>query len=104
MTELAGQIASNANIPADVKASFDQLSKDLAAMMPKFVQPGGGRGGGGGGGGRGAGAGDNVMALAAQAKNGMMGGMWPGEQTTKAIQLLNSRRPPSAPTVFAQRT
>jgi hypothetical protein len=93
--ELAGDVASNASIPADVKASFDQLSKDLASMMPKFVLPGGGRGGsgGGGGGGRGAGAGDNVMALAAQAKNGMMGGMWPGEQTTKAYSDAKTRMP-----------
>jgi hypothetical protein len=40
VTELATQVSGNAEIPADVKASFDQLSKDLAAMMPKFVQQG----------------------------------------------------------------
>ena len=90
MTELGGQIASNASIPVDVKASFDQLSKDLAALMPRFAQPAGGRGGGGG---RGAGAGDSVMALAAQAKNGMMGGMWPTEQTTKAYSDAKTRMP-----------
>jgi hypothetical protein len=100
VTELASQVSGNADIPADVKASFDQLSKDLAALMPKFVQQGGGRGGAGGagggaggGGGRGGAAGDNVMAQAAQAKTGMMGGMWPGEQTMKAYNEIKVKMP-----------
>ena len=96
VTELARQVSGNAEIPADVKASFDQLSKDLAAMMPKFVQPGGGRGGAGGGaagGGRGAAANDNVMAQVAQAKTGMMGGMGPGEQTMKAYNESKVKMP-----------
>ena len=67
--------------------------------MSKFVQQGGGRGGagrgGGAGGGRGRGgaASDNVMAQAAQAKTGMMGGMWPGEQTIKAYSETKAKMP-----------
>jgi hypothetical protein len=96
VTELANQVGGNADIPADVKASFDQLSKDLTAMMPKFVQQGGGRGGAGGGaggGGRGGAANDNVMAQVAQAKTGLMGGMWPGEQTMKAYNESKAKMP-----------
>ncbi len=104
VTELATQVSSNTEIPADVKASFDQLSKDLAALMPKFVQQGAGRGGAGGGaaggagagaggGGRGGAAGDNVMAQTAQAKTGLMGGMWPGEQTIKAYNEAKTKMP-----------
>jgi hypothetical protein len=95
VTELGSQISGSNDIPADVKASFDQLSKDLAALMPKFVQPGGGRGfgGGGGAGGGGRGGGDNVMTQAAQAKTGLMGGMWPGQQTAKAYNDAKANMP-----------
>jgi hypothetical protein len=97
VTEIGNQVSGNAEIPGDVKTSFDQLSKDLAALMPKFVQPGGGRGGagggGGGGGGRGGAANDNVMAQVAQAKTGLMGGMWPGEQTMKAYNESKAKMP-----------
>ena len=92
VAELANQVSTNGDIPADVKASFDQLSKDLAALMPKFVQQGGGRGfGGAGGGGRGATS--NGMTQAAQAKTGLMGGMWPGQQTTKAYNDAKANMP-----------
>jgi photosystem II stability/assembly factor-like uncharacterized protein len=95
VAELAGQISGSNDIPADVKASFDQLSKDLAALMPRFVQQGGGRGfgGGGAGGGGGRGGAESVMAQAAQAKTGLMGGMWPGEQTTKAYNEAKANMP-----------
>ena len=46
-----------------------------------------------GGGGRGAAANDNVMAQVAQAKTGMMGGMWPGEQTMKAYTESKTKMP-----------
>jgi hypothetical protein len=87
VTELASPVSGNTGIPADVKTSFDQLGKDLAAVAAKFAQPAGGRGfggGGGAGGGRGGAGSESVMAQVAQAKNGLMGGMWPTEQTTKA--------------------
>jgi hypothetical protein len=94
VTELASQVSSSTSVPADLKTPFDQLTKDLAGMIPKFVQQGGGRGGaGGGGGGRGGATGDNVMAQAAQAKNGLMGGMWPTEQTMKAYSETKTKMP-----------
>jgi hypothetical protein len=68
-------------------------------MMPKFVQQGGRGGAGGagagagGGGGRGGAANDNVMAQVAQAKTGLMGGMWPGEQTMKAYNESKTKMP-----------
>jgi len=94
VTELAQEVAGNAGIPADVKASFDQFSKDLAVTAAKFAQPAGGRGfGGGAGGGRGGTGPESVMAQVAQAKNGLMGGMWPTEQTTKAYADVKTRVP-----------
>jgi photosystem II stability/assembly factor-like uncharacterized protein len=104
VAELASQVSGSTEIPADVKASFDQLNKELAELMPKFAQPAGGRGGAGGGaggagaatagagGGRG-GASESVMTQVAQAKNGLMGGMWPGEQTTKAYAETKTKMP-----------
>ena len=97
VAELASQVTGSTEIPADLKASFDQLNKELAELMPKFAQPTGGRGGGGagaagGGAGRG-GANESVMAQVAQAKNGLMGGMWPGEQTTKAYAEVKTKLP-----------
>ncbi len=38
-------------------------------------------------------ANDNVMAQVAQAKTGLMGGMWPGEQTTKAYNESKTKMP-----------
>jgi photosystem II stability/assembly factor-like uncharacterized protein len=102
VTELAPQVSANTNIPAEVKASFDQFSKDLSVMIAKFAQPAGGRGFGGGGGGggggaagggRGGAANESVMAQAAQAKNGLMGGMWPTEQTMKAYGETKTKMP-----------
>ena len=97
LTELATQVSGSNDIPSDVKASFDQLNKELGELMPKFAQPAGGRGGGGagagGGGGRGGTVTESVMAQVAQAKNGLMGGMWPGEQTTKAYAEAKTKLP-----------
>jgi len=94
VTELSPQVAGNAGIPDDVKSTFSQFSKDLAAAAAKFAQPAGGRGfGGGGGGGRGGAGNDSVMTQLAQAKNGLMGGMWPTEQTTKAYADAKTKVP-----------
>ena len=94
VTELSPQVAGNAGIPDDVKSTFSQFSKDLAAVAAKFAQPAGGRGfGGGGGGGRGGTGNDSVMTQLAQAKNGLMGGMWPTEQTTKAYTDAKTKVP-----------
>ena len=89
MNEAANQLGSRTDLPADVKTMFDALSKELAALMPKFAPPAGGRGGRGGGGG----GADNPLARAGIAKNGMMGGMWPGEQTMKAYADAKAQMP-----------
>ncbi len=93
MSELAKEVASRQDIPADVKASFDAVNKAVASLAPRFA-PGGGRGGFGGGqaaaapaaqaGGRGGTPPRSVVARVALAKNGLMGGMWPTEQTMRA--------------------
>ncbi|MEW5983811.1 MAG: hypothetical protein AB1806_15780 [Acidobacteriota bacterium] len=73
MTELAKEIGSRSDVPADVKASFESVNKELTALMPKFSPPTGGRGGFGGGG-RGA-AQPSLLIQIGQAKNGFMGGI-----------------------------
>jgi photosystem II stability/assembly factor-like uncharacterized protein len=86
MTGLASSIAERANFSADVKASFEALTKELASLAPKFVQPAG-RGGG-----RGA-APDSVLVKIGTAKAGLMGGMWPGEPTMRAYSESKSQAP-----------
>jgi photosystem II stability/assembly factor-like uncharacterized protein len=87
VTELAPVIAARTDIPADVKTSFESVSKELASLAPKFVQPAG-RGGGG----RGA-APDSVVVKIGTAKAGLMGGMWPGEPTMRAYSESKSQAP-----------
>jgi photosystem II stability/assembly factor-like uncharacterized protein len=85
LPELAKEAGSKSDLPDDLKSSIESLQKEVAALAPRLVVQGGGRGGfGGGGGGRGGGATDNLVARLAQAKNGLMGGMWPTEATLKA--------------------
>jgi photosystem II stability/assembly factor-like uncharacterized protein len=100
MTELAKEIAGRNDIPADVKASFDAANKQLAALAPKFAGGGaGGRGGAGGGAAGGAGGGRGVtptpspLARLTQAKNGLMGGMWPTGQTMRAYDDSKTQVP-----------
>ena len=117
MGEIGKEIASRNDIPADVKASVEGFTKELAAVVPKFAAGGGGRGGGGGGGqpspaatagqaggGAAAAAGQagqaapvpppvSVAARITQAKNGMMGGMWPTSLTTKAYDDAKALAP-----------
>ena len=108
VTELAKEIPGRSDVPADVKAQFDAISKQLAAVMPKVTAGGGfGRGGAGAGGaggaagvpgtggapgaagaqaggGRGAAQPPSVVARIGQAKNSLMGGMPPTQQAMKA--------------------
>ena len=88
MNETADALGSRTDLPADVKTMFDAVSKELAALLPKFAPPAGGRGGRGGGG-----APDNPLARAATAKNAMMGGMWPTEQTMKGYADAKAQMP-----------
>jgi hypothetical protein len=91
MGELAKEIASRTDLPADVKASFDAFNKELAAIAPKFAQPAlGARGGGGGGRG---GATENLLTRIGQAKTGLMGGMSPGDSTTRAYTEVKAQAP-----------
>jgi hypothetical protein len=100
MPELSKTIAARTDLPADVKASFETIDKELLAMTAKLAPPAGGRFGGGGGGGRGAAA-DTAIGRLTQAKNGLMGGMPATAQThdsykrakadvPKAIEEANS--------------
>ncbi len=93
--EIGKELESKSDIPADVKAMFDSVNKEAAAMAPKFAPPAGGRGGRGGGGG---GAADSPLVRAALAKNGMMGGMWPTQATFTAYNDAKG----GAPKLFAE--
>jgi hypothetical protein len=97
MSELEKEIGGRSDLPADVKSSFESLNKELTALVARFQAGGGGRGGrgGGGGGGRGGGPGDanNPFARAAQAKNGLMAGMWPTELTMRAYNDAKTLMP-----------
>jgi photosystem II stability/assembly factor-like uncharacterized protein len=83
MGELSKEIGSRTDLPADLKTMFDGLSKELTAFTPRIATPAGGRGFGGGGGRGGAGA-DSPVARLAQAKNSLMGSMWPTSATMQA--------------------
>src|SRR4030095_7978895 len=67
INELATTIAGRADVPSDVKSSFDTFKTELAALAPKLAVPQGGRGGGGGGRG---GANESLLAKLGQAKTG----------------------------------
>ncbi len=99
MQELAKEIAGKSDVPAAVKTDFEAFNKQLTAIVPKFAAGGGGRGGGGGApGGPSASSGQaaggagqapgtptpSPMARLTQAKGGLMGGIWPTDQTMKA--------------------
>jgi hypothetical protein len=80
MPEVMKQVAAKTDLPADVKTQAEAFDKELTALVTKMVPQGGGRGGRGGGGGNE----PSAMARAAQAKNGLMGGMWPTKATLDA--------------------
>jgi photosystem II stability/assembly factor-like uncharacterized protein len=104
VAEIGKELASRNDVPADVKASVDGFTKELAAVVPKFAAGGGGRGGGGGGGGAqpaatpGQPAVVSVAGRITTAKNGLMGGMWPTSQTTRAYDDAKAM----APKAFAE--
>jgi photosystem II stability/assembly factor-like uncharacterized protein len=79
MPEVMKQVASKSDLPADVKTQAETFNKEFTALAAKLIVQGGGRGGRGGGGGE-----PGPMARAAQAKNGMMAGMWPTKATMDA--------------------
>jgi hypothetical protein len=89
LTELATTLGTRNDVPADVKASFDAVKKDVDALTPKLTTPQG-RGGGGGGG---RGNNESLPAKIGQAKNTLMGGMVVGEQTTNAYSDAKAQAP-----------
>jgi hypothetical protein len=98
MAEIGKEIAGRSDVPADVKASVDGLAKDLGTVAPMFAAPAGGRGGGGGGGGGAVTPPVSVAGRITQAKNGLMGGMWPTAQTIRAYDEAKAQ----APKAFAE--
>jgi hypothetical protein len=80
LPDVMKQVASKTDLPADVKAQADAFNKELTDLAARLVPAGGGRGGRGGGGG----TPPSPIARAAQAKNGMMGGMSPTQATMDA--------------------
>jgi hypothetical protein len=91
INDLATPLGGRTDVPADVKSAFDSLKKDLEALAPKLALPQGGRGGGPGGG-RG-GQTESLLAKIGQAKNGLMAGMSPGEQTNTAYADARTQAP-----------
>jgi photosystem II stability/assembly factor-like uncharacterized protein len=90
LTELAKEIGTRNDVPADVKTAFDVFHKDVTAFAPTLITPpgGGGFGGGGGQGGFGGAAGatsSNVLTRLGQAKNGLMATMPVTASTTRAF-------------------
>jgi hypothetical protein len=90
MAELSKEIDGRPDVPPDVKASFQALNKDLAAVAPKFSSAGGGRGGAGGPGGS---TGPSLLGRISQAKNGVMGGFWPTAQTLETYAEVKTATP-----------
>ncbi|HEX6464935.1 MAG TPA: hypothetical protein VFZ98_10790, partial [Vicinamibacterales bacterium] len=88
--EIEPSITGTSDLPTDVKSSFDSLKSATAALAAKLpVTAGGGRGGGGG---RGA-ADQSLTGKIAQAKNGLMGGMWPTSVTMRAYADAKAEAP-----------
>jgi hypothetical protein len=90
IADLSRTLAARSDVPANVKASFESLKTDAAAMAPRLTLTGGGRGGGFGGRG---GADASVTSRIAQAKNGLMGGLWPTSVTMKAYGDAKAETP-----------
>jgi photosystem II stability/assembly factor-like uncharacterized protein len=93
LAELLKEVGSKEDLPADLKASVETLQKDVAALAPKMTLPAGGGRGFGGGGGRGGGAGDSLVARVGQAKTGLMGSLWPTENTMRAYTESKTQLP-----------
>ena len=86
VTAAGTALKAKADAPADVKAAFAALEKDVTATASKFAQP---RGFGGGG----AAMRDSIVVKTTQAKNGLMGGMWPTAQVLTAAAESKAQAP-----------
>ena len=82
-------LAAKSDVPADVKASVEALTKEVAALAPRLAAPAGGRGGGGGG----RGNNESLSAKLGQAKNGLTAGMSPADPTVRAYTEVKAQTP-----------
>jgi hypothetical protein len=87
--EIAKELGSKADVPAEVKASFDAFNKEATALAPKLAAGGGFGGGGFGGGGRS----PSVVVRIGQAKNAMMAGMYPTDQSLRTYAEVKAELP-----------
>ena len=87
LTDLAEAIRSRSDMAGDVRTQAESLTKDVAALTPKFTVPQG-RGGGG----RGA-ENPSLVIRIGQAKTGLMGGMPVTEQTMRAYTEAKAETP-----------
>ena len=87
LTDLAEAIRSRTDMAGDVRTQAESLTKDVAALTPKFAVPQG-RGGGG----RGA-ENPSLVIRIGQAKTGLMGGMPVTEQTMRAYTEAKAETP-----------
>ncbi|HEY0874745.1 MAG TPA: hypothetical protein VGD94_14830 [Vicinamibacterales bacterium] len=90
LPEVMKQVGSKSDLPADVKTQAESFNKEFTELANKIAPQGGGRGRGGFGGGGGT---PSPVARMAQAKNGMMGGMWPTQMTMDAYNEAKSGVP-----------
>jgi photosystem II stability/assembly factor-like uncharacterized protein len=81
-------IAGKSDVPADVKATVEALTKEVAALAPRLAAPAGGRGGRGG-----RGQNESLSAKLGQAKNGLTAGMSPADPTVRAYTEVKAQTP-----------
>jgi photosystem II stability/assembly factor-like uncharacterized protein len=84
--EIAQSLESKSDVPAAVKTAFESFKKEINEMAPKYAT-GGGRGFGRGN------AGETVLGKLTQAKNGLMAGMWPTQQTLTSYREAKTETP-----------
>ena len=89
LAEITTTIGGRSDVPADVKASVEALTKEVAALAPKLAAPAGGRGGGGGG----RGQNESLAAKLGQAKNGLTAGMSLADPTVRAYTEVKAQTP-----------
>jgi hypothetical protein len=87
MPDVSKTIASRADLPPDVRTSFEAADTQLLELTARFAPPAGGRGGGRGG------AGDTPLGRLAQAKNGLMNGIAVTAQTSEAYKRSKAEIP-----------
>ena len=80
-------VAARSEVPADVKASLEALTKEVATLAPRLATPVGGRGGGG------RGNTESLTAKLGQAKNGLTAGMSPADPTVRAYTEVKAQTP-----------